>query len=123
MRAAAIALLSLVVAIVGYTLSFASGEDRYVPPEVSEALALADLQLPVLAWNFPDPGILERDSTYYAFATNAGGRNIATARSSNLVAWEMLPDAMPELAPWVRPVRGQVWAPEAIAIGSEIRLY
>jgi beta-xylosidase len=77
----------------------------------------------VLAANFPDPALLESDGIFYAFATNTGRTNIPAATSTDLVNWTPLPDAMPQLAPWVAPVRGMVWAPEAIRVGDEYRMY
>ena len=113
----------LAAAALFYSL-FAAGDDDLqtsTTPEI--AWAAADFSNPVLNQNFPDPAILEADGTFYAFATNTGNQNIPLARSEDLVTWSMLPDAMPQLAPWVAPVRGQVWAPETIAVGGEYRMY
>jgi beta-xylosidase len=90
---------------------------------VHRAFASANLENPVLDQNFPDPAILEVDNVFYAFATNSGGANIPTARSKDLIEWQVLPDAMPELAPWVLPLRGMVWAPETIKAGGEYRMF
>ncbi len=35
--------------------------------------------------NFPDPGVINVDGTYYAFGTNGGGGNVQAATSSDLV--------------------------------------
>jgi beta-xylosidase len=90
---------------------------------VKHASASSDLTQPVLGQNFPDPAVLEADGVFYAFATNSNRQNTPVARSTDLVEWTMLPDAMPRLGPWVAPVRGMVWAPEAIRVGDEYRLY
>ncbi|MGE0057430.1 MAG: glycoside hydrolase family 43 protein [Dehalococcoidia bacterium] len=90
---------------------------------VEHASASSNLRQPVLNQNFPDPGILEAGGVFYAFATNSGRQNIPTARSTDLVDWTMLPDAMPVLAPWVQPFRSMVWAPETIRVGDEYRMY
>ena len=78
---------------------------------------------PVLAQNFPDPAIIEVEGAFYAFATNSNQSNIGVARSSNLLEWTLLPDALPELAPWAQPSRNLVWAPEVIKIGGDFRMY
>ena len=57
----------------------------------------ATFQNPVLRENFADPFILSVDGTYWLYATNASGRNISLARSTNLLTWEILGDAMPAL--------------------------
>jgi beta-xylosidase len=90
---------------------------------VKHASASSNLQHPVLDQNFPDPAVIETDGVFYAFATNSNRQNTPAARSTDLVTWTMLPDAMPQLAAWVAPVRSMVWAPEAIQIGDGFRLY
>jgi beta-xylosidase len=80
-------------------------------------------QNPVLKYNFPDPFVLLDDGVYYAYATNGTGRNVQLARSQDLVGWELLTDAMPALASWVRLGRPDVWAPEVIKIGDTYVLY
>ena len=57
---------------------------------------------PVWDWDFPDPHVTEVDGTYYAYATNASGKNVQMARSTDLISWEYLTDAMPSLASWER---------------------
>lgn len=76
--------------------------------------------VPVLGANFPDPFVLPNGDEYLAYATNAerGQANVQMARSTDLVAWELirdggaLHDAMPDLPPWAR--EGFTWAPEVI---------
>src|SRR5687768_9800675 len=106
-----------------FAFLFASHQNLETSTSPHAASASADLQNPVIDQNFPDPAILEVGGVFYAFATNTGGQNIPAARSTDLIDWSMLPDAMPALASWVAPVRNQVWAPETIAIGSEYRMY
>jgi beta-xylosidase len=65
---------------------------------------------PVLDQNFPDPDVLKVGETYYAYATESGSVTIQTARSSNLVEWQMLGNALIVLPPWVKP--GFDWAPD-----------
>ncbi len=66
---------------------------------------------PVIDQDFPDPDALKvGDNTYYAYATNSGAYNIQTAKSTDLVNWQLLSDALPTLPPWA--LRGFTWAPE-----------
>ena len=78
-------------------------------------------QNPVLKYDFPDPGILKVDGTYYAYATNTSGRNVQLARSTDLVRWDLLTDAMPALPTWAKG--GLTWAPEVIQVGERFALY
>lgn len=68
---------------------------------------------PVIDQNFPDPSILSDRGAYYAYATNSGG-TLPCAKSTDLVHWTILPDAMPTLPAWVQP--GRTWAPNVRAI-------
>jgi beta-xylosidase len=113
----------LAVAALILSFSFASNRELDTLTSIQRVSASFDLQNPVLDRNFPDPGVLLVDGVFYAFATNASGNNVPLARSTDLVRWSMLPDAMPSLASWVQPVRSNVWAPEPIAMGKEFRLY
>ena len=71
---------------------------------------------PVINQNFPDPSILNVGGVYYAYATNtrldapAPRLNMRCARSTDLIHWTLLPDAMPRLPLWAKP--GRTWAPE-----------
>ncbi len=78
---------------------------------------------PVLQTDFPDPRVMQDGNTYYAYGTNAGGKNVQVARSSNLVNWDMLPDAMPALPTWASPGGSKVWAAESIHIGNKYVMY
>lgn len=69
---------------------------------------------PVLGDDFPDPDVLEVDGTYFAYATNANLDNVQVARSTDLIQWEPLEDALPDLPTWVIP--GKTWAPEVMAL-------
>lgn len=80
-------------------------------------------QNPVLRQDFADPAILRVGDTFYAYATNSSGRNVTAARSTDLVHWELLPDAMPALPKWAKLTGGLTWAPEVIAIGETYVLY
>lgn len=78
---------------------------------------------PVLAYDFPDPFVLEDNGMYYAYATNGAGKNIQAARSPDLVNWELLTDAMPALPSWAKLGGSFVWAPEVMKIGGKYVMY
>jgi len=65
---------------------------------------------PVLDQDFPDPDVLKVGDVYYAYATNGNEVNIQIARSTNLVHWEVLGEALPELPTWA--VQSFGWAPD-----------
>jgi beta-xylosidase len=119
---------SLLVAC-ALTLSFLVAANQPLPTNIETSASItrvsasSDLESPVLDRNFPDPAVIEADGVFYAFATNSNRQNTPAARSTDLVQWTMLPDAMPQLAPWVAPVRSMVWAPEALRVGDSYRLY
>jgi beta-xylosidase len=78
---------------------------------------------PIFRQDFPDPHVIEVDGTYYAYATNASGKNVQMARSTDLIHWEYLSDAMPAMAPWAQLGGSYVWAPEVMQIGDQFVLY
>jgi beta-xylosidase len=77
------------------------------------------------AWSlgdFADPFVLRDGDIFYAFATGArGGDNVQVARSRDRLAWERLPDALPELPSWQR--RGFTWAPSVLHRAGDYLLY
>ena len=86
-------------------------------PEQSAPTATAAPGAPVLKENFADPDVLEVDGTYFAYATNDNNRNVQVASSTDLLAWEVLPDALPELSSWIIP--GKTWAPEVTRFADD----
>lgn len=78
---------------------------------------------PVLRADFPDPFVLLDNGTYYAYATNGSGKNIQLARSTDLVTWEVLSDAMPATPKWAKFGGSLIWAPEVMKIGSTYVMY
>lgn len=82
-----------------------------------------NFQNPVIRSDFPDPSILEVGNNYYAYATNANGKNIQVAYSSDAIQWNLLPDAMPALPSWVQLGGSYVWAPEVMRIGTKYVMY
>jgi beta-xylosidase len=93
------------------------------PTMTTAATGGATFQNPVLQQDFPDPDILQVGDTYYAYATNSAGKNVQVARSTDLVQWTVLSDAMPALAPWVDIGNASVWAPGVVQIGSQFVMY
>jgi beta-xylosidase len=84
--------------------------------------------VPVLQQNFPDAFVMaEGNGSFIAYATN-DGENVPMAVSRDLVSWTVVrgadgkkADAMPTLAPWVKP--GFTWAPEVMKVGADYLLY
>lgn len=84
--------------------------------------------VPVLRENFPDAFVMaEGNGSYIAYATN-DVQNVPMAVSRDLTNWTILrgadgkkADAMPTLAPWVKP--GFTWAPEVMKVGGRYLLY
>jgi beta-xylosidase len=91
-------------------------------PTVTQPMT-QQFQNPVLRADFPDPSVIFTGDQYYAYATNSAGRNIQVARSSNLITWELLPDALPALPTWAKLGGSFVWAPEVIQIGEQFVMY
>lgn len=85
-----------------------------LPPPVAVTSSLGD---------FPDPFLYAEAGTTYAFATNANGRNVQAASSSDGIRFTPLADALPMLASWASPGFGLTWAPEVIKVGTSYLLY
>ena len=82
---------------------------------------------PVLDEDFPDPAvILAPDGFYYAYATqtlrDGAWINIQVARSTDLVHWELLGDALPTKPVWAETTQ-DFWAPSVIRDGSTYFMY
>lgn len=73
-------------------------------------------ELPVWAGDFPDPFVLRVEGDYWAFGTNANGRNVQVLHSTDLIAWEPGGDALPQLPAWARP--GATWAPSVLDLAT-----
>ncbi|MDQ3880674.1 MAG: glycoside hydrolase family 43 protein [Chloroflexota bacterium] len=90
------------------------GDGASASPAASVASATpgpGEFQNPVIEGDFPDPGTLLVDGTYYAYATTNGAENIQGARSTDLVSWERIAEPLPVLPDWAS---GDTWAPEVI---------
>ncbi|MFE0735918.1 family 43 glycosylhydrolase [Streptomyces sp. NPDC058855] len=75
---------------------------------------------PVLDQDFADPDVLTVGGVHHAYATNAHGRNIQHATSTDLVHWTVdTRDVLPALGAWATldPPR-HVWAPEVFDNGD-----
>jgi len=76
---------------------------------------------PVFMENFPDPGAVLVDGTWYAYGTNSTTQNVPILTSPDLVTWTPAGDALPEVGTWSE--RGNTWAPEVIAGDGGYLLY
>jgi len=112
----------------------AATEDASVPSEKDAGAAdapasdsaptpPATYKNPVLAADFPDPFVLREGKTYYAFATNASGKNVRAAKSTDLASWTELPDALPILPSWAVANASLTWAPSVLKRGEQFVLY
>jgi beta-xylosidase len=88
-------------------------------PTPSQPLSPDTFTNPVLDQDFPDPDNLQVGDVYYAYATNGNNINIQAARSTDLVHWEVLGDALPELPDWAVQKFGWAWAPEVFSPSEE----
>ena len=82
---------------------------------------------PVLDADFPDPSVIRApDRSYYAYATQTQrGRkwiNIQAARSSDLVHWQYLGDALPVKPNWASKTQ-DFWAPDVVRDGARYIMY
>ena len=82
---------------------------------------------PVLDADFPDPTVIRAsDGVYYAYATQSEREgkmvNLQIARSSDLVGWEYLGDALPVKPQWASNTQ-DFWAPHVQEAGGRFYLY
>jgi beta-xylosidase len=75
---------------------------------------------PVLDTDFPDPFVMKVGNTYWAYATEGNAKHIQVARSNDLVSWEQLGDALPDLPAFSL---GKTWAPEVAKTSAGYVLY
>lgn len=76
---------------------------------------------PVHDGNLPDPFVLRAEGAWYAYGTQGRLGTMPVLRSDDLVRWEVVGDAMPELAPWTGA--GRHWAPEVVQLGGRYVAY
>jgi hypothetical protein len=75
----------------------------------------------VYPFDFPDPFVLAFGGAYYAYASDSVAGNIQVIRSTDLVHWSPVGDALPHLPHWAAP--GLVWAPSVLQIGGTFVMY
>lgn len=75
---------------------------------------------PVYASNAADPFGLVVGDAVYVYTTNTSAHTMPVLRSTDLVDWELVGDAMPAIGPWVRP--GRHWAPEILSLAHDRHL-
>jgi beta-xylosidase len=78
---------------------------------------------PIYDDDFPDPFVLRVGDMYYAYATNVRSNNVPTLRSTDLVTWDKVGDALPILPKWARSGAGLTWAPSVLPRGDGYVLY
>ncbi|MGY5766522.1 glycoside hydrolase family 43 protein [Brachybacterium sp. DNPG3] len=76
---------------------------------------------PVSENNHPDPGVLHALGRYYLYSTAGSRGHMPVLVSDDLVTWEELGNAMPEIASWC--TAGRHWAPEVIEIDGRFHAY
>ena len=103
-------LLAAVLVPVLAVTAACTGTDTAAQPTGSPAAG--QFRNPVHSGNFPDPGVLNADGTWYAYGTNDARTNVPTLTSTDLVTWTPAADALPEPGSWA--ARGNTWAPEVI---------
>jgi arabinan endo-1,5-alpha-L-arabinosidase len=81
---------------------------------------------PVIDADFPDPTVIRAADGYYGYATQTqrDGKwiNIQLARSSDLVHWQYLGDALPAKPGWASTTQ-DFWAPHVIRDGRRYLMY
>ena len=98
-------------------------QDPTLTPEPTELSGPAYTN-PVHKFDFPDPHVILVEDTYYAYATTNGSSvNIRVMRSPDLVSWEELGDALPELPKWSARNAGFTWAPGVMEIEDQFVMY
>jgi hypothetical protein len=75
----------------------------------------------VFPFDFADPYVLRVGSTYYAYATNAGGGAIQVISSRDLHTWEWLGNALAALPGWAQ--KNHTWAPSVLPVGGQYVAY
>ncbi len=86
------------------------------PPQAARSSAPGMFTNPVHPENFPDPGVLRADGTWYAYGTNSTAENVPMLASTDLVTWAAGGDVLPGLGRWA--ARGHTWAPEVAATAA-----
>ena len=72
-------------------------------------------------YDFADPFVLPAGDAYYGYSTNAGAGDIQVIRSTDLVSWQLVGNALGGLPAWAAP--GATWAPSVLARGGGYVVY
>jgi len=85
-------------------------------------------QNPVFDFDFPDPTVIRAgDGYFYAYATQAvvDGKlhHIQVARSSDLINWQRMPDALPQKPVWADKFEPKFWAPHVSFADGKYFMY
>jgi beta-xylosidase len=99
------------------------GERGRGRPAADTTVAPRTFANPVLEGNFADPSLLRAEDGWYAYATGDLTVNLQVARSADLVHWERLEDALPELPSWSVLQKGLTWAPEVARTPAGFVMY
>ncbi len=92
-----------------------------ITSESGAGLAADQFQNPVVAEDFPDPGVLAVGDTFYLYGTQGNGANIQLRTSTDLVDWRPQADPLPELGRWA--AAGRTWAPEVLALDRQYVMF
>jgi beta-xylosidase len=115
--------LACAAAVAGCGADGGGGEAGPAGSPTTTAAGPRQFTNPVLDGNFADPAVLKVGDTWYAYATGDLVVNLQVARSSDLVRWERLDDALPELPEWSVLQKGLTWAPEVAKTPAGFVLY
>lgn len=120
-----LALTALVIVLPIYftkIYGFAKDTDNYwrLPQPNEDHSYYLEENRPVFALvNFPDPGLIQHNGTWYAYGTNPKKKNphtihVPVATSTDFINWTLHEDydAMPTLGTWEKKVNH--WAPDVI---------
>lgn len=86
---------------------------------------------PVIAPNFPDPGLIKVNNVWYAFATRTKGTTIHVqiAKSNDFNSWQIVnnadgsqKDALPQLPGWVNQTNWNTWGPSIAQLVSPLAI-
>jgi hypothetical protein len=64
-------------------------------------------------YDFADPFVVRAEGAYYGYSTNSGAGDIQVIRSTDLVSWELVGNALAGLPSWAAP--NATWAPAVLA--------
>ena len=106
-----------------------NGRTRTLVPRVAvlamalmvAAPAAAVSKAPAYAGDFPDPFVLVTGSTYWAYSTGSGGRNLQVMSSPDLKTWTAPGDPLPVLPGWASPY--WTWAPAVLPLRGAFLMY